>query len=188
MSSSSVELPDDAELVALARKGDRSAFAALLERHGREVYGLAFRLTRDHDLASDVAQETWIRVWRGLSSFRGDAAFSTWLYRIAVNTASTARRRHARHQQTALADVVEPEDHSNPQPEGRVDQLELRHRLGQALSQLPPGLRTVVVMKDVYGWSHSEISTALDISLTAAKVRLHRAHQRLQRYLHEESR
>ena len=105
MSSSSVELPDDAELVALAREGDRSAFADLLERHGREVYRLAFRLTHDHELASDVAQETWIRVWRGLSSFRGDAAFSTWLYRIAVNTASTARRRHARHQQTALTEV-----------------------------------------------------------------------------------
>lgn len=186
MDTSSVELPDDSELVALARQGDRAAFAGLLERHGREVYHLAFRLTHDHELASDVAQETWIRAWRGLSAFRGDASFSTWLYRIAVNTASTARRRQARHQQTALADVTEPEDRSNPQPEGRVDQLELRNRLGRALSQLPPGLRTVVVMKDVYGWSHSEISTALDISITAAKVRLHRAHQRLQRHLHEE--
>ena len=187
MSSSSVELPDDAELVGLARAGDRLAFAQLLDRHGREVYRLAFRLTHDQELAADVAQETWIRVWRGLSSFRGEAAFSTWLYRIAVNTAATARRRHARHPQAALTEITEPEDHANPQPEGRVDQLELRHRLGQALSQLPPGLRTVVVMKDVYGWSHSEISAALDISVTAAKVRLHRAHQRLQRYLHEES-
>lgn len=186
MDSSSVELPDDSELAAFAGQGDRAAFAELLERHGRDVYHLAFRLTHDRELASDVAQETWIRAWRGLASFRGDAAFSTWLYRIAVNTASTARRRHARHQQTALADVVEPEDRSHPQPEGRVEQLELRNRLGRALSQLPASLRTVVVMKDVYGWSHSEISTALDISVTAAKVRLHRAHQRLQRYLHEE--
>lgn len=187
MSSSSVELPDDGELVALARGGDRLAFAELLERHGGEVYRLAFRLTRHHELAADVAQETWIRVWRGLSSFRGDAAFTTWLYRIAVNTAATARRRYARHQQTALTDIAEPEDRSNPQPEGRLDQLELGDRLGQALGQLPAGLRTVVVMKDVYGWSHVEISAALDISVTAAKVRLHRAHQRLQRYLHEES-
>jgi len=187
MSTTSVEVPDDSELVAAACQGDRSAFAQLLERHGREVYGLVFRLTRDHELASDVAQETWIRAWRGLSSFRGDAAFTTWLYRIAVNTAATARRRQARHQQTALADIVEPEDRSQPQPEGRLDQLELRRRLGQALGQLPLGLRTVVVMKDVYGWSHLEIGTALGISVTAAKVRLHRAHQRLQRYLHEEA-
>ena len=187
MSSSSVEIPDDGELVSLARQGSRFAFAELLERHGRDVYRLAFRLTHDHEIASDVAQETWIRVWRGLSSFRGDAAFATWLYRIAVNTASTARRRHIRHEHAALAEVVEPEGRSDPQPEGRVDQLELRSRLDQALSQLPPGLRTVVVMKDVYGWTHAEISTALDISVTAAKVRLHRAHQRLQRYLHEES-
>ena len=187
MSTTSVEVPDDLELVAAATRGDRLAFAQLLERHGREVYGLAFRLTRDHELASDVAQETWIRAWKGLSTFRGDAAFTTWLYRIAVNTAATARRRQARHQETALTEVVEPEDRTHPQPEGRVDQLELRRRLGQALRQLPPGLRTVVIMKDVYGWSHREISSALDISVTAAKVRLHRAHQRLQRYLHEEA-
>lgn len=187
MSSSSVELPDDADLVDLARQGDRAAFAELLERHSGEVYRLAFRLTHNHELAADVAQETWIRVWRGLANFRADAAFTTWLYRIAVNSASTARRRQARQEPTPLSQVVEPEDHTNPQPEGRVDQLQLRDRLGQALSQLPPGLRTVVVMKDVYGWSHSEISTALEISVTAAKVRLHRAHQRLQRSLHEES-
>ena len=186
MSGSSVELPDDEELVSLAREGDRGAFAELLGRHGREVYGLAFRLTRSYELASDVAQETWIRAWRGLPAFRGEAAFATWVYRIAVNTAATARRRNARHQQALIADVVEAEDHSLPQPEGRVDQIELRQRLDHALGQLPPGLRAVVVMKDVYGWSHSEISTALGISVTAAKVRLHRAHQRLQKYLHEE--
>ena len=186
MSNKSVELPDDEELVALARGGDRPAFAELLGRHGRDVYSLAFRLTHNHELASDIAQETWIRVWRGLPTFRGDAAFTTWLYRIAVNTSATARRRNARHQTTVLTEVVEPEDHNTLQPEGRVDQLELRHRLGDALGQLPPGLRAVVVMKDVYGWTHLEISTALGISTTAAKVRLHRAHQRLQRYLHED--
>ena len=187
MSTTSVEVPDDSELVAAAIQGDRLAFTQLLERHGREVYGLVLRLTRDHELASDVAQETWIRAWKGLSTFRGDAAFTTWLYRIAVNTAATARRRQARHRQTALTDIVEPEDRTHPQPEGRADQLELRRRLSQALGHLPPGLRTVVIMKDVYGWSHLEISTALDISVTAAKVRLHRAHQRLQKYLHEET-
>ena len=187
MSGSSVELPDDAELAASAVGGDRLAFAELLGRHAGEVYGLAFRLTHDHDLAADVAQETWIRAWRGLSSFRGDAAFTTWLYRITVNTAATARRRRARHPQTPLTEIAEPQDHTSPAPEGRVDQLELRHRLSQALGQLPPGLRAVVVMKDVYGWSHLEISAALKISVTAAKVRLHRAHQRLQRYLHEDS-
>ena len=147
----------------LARKGDRSAFAGLLERHGREVYRLAFRLTHDHDLASDVAQETWIRVWRGLSSFRGDAAFSTWLYRIAVNTASTARRRHARHQQAALADVIEPEDRSNPQPEGRVDQTGAQASARASTRPAPSGLADggchercvrVVALRDQHGPRH----------------------------------
>ena len=123
MSGSSVELPDDVELVELAREGDRSAFAQLLGRHGRDVYNLAFRLTHNHELACDISQETWIRVWRGLSSFRGEAAFATWLYRIAVNTSATARRRNARHQPALLPEEVEAEDHASLHPEGRVDQL-----------------------------------------------------------------
>lgn len=188
MGKSSVETPDDVELVALAQQGDRAAFGKLVERHGPEIYQLAFRLTRHRELAADVAQETWIRAWKGLLSFRREAAFTTWLYRITVNTASSARRKHGRHQTTDLADAPEPEALESSLPEHNVDQAELRNRLSLALHSLPPGLRTVVVMKDVEGWSHQEIADALEISVTAAKVRLHRAHQRLQRRLHEEPR
>lgn len=188
MRKSNVETPDDEELVALAQHGDRTAFGKLVERHGLEIYQLAFRLTRDREMAADVAQETWIRAWKGLHSFRGEAAFTTWIYRITVNTAASARRKHGRHQTADLAEAPEPEALESSLPEHNVDQAELRGQLSRALHSLPPGLRTVVVMKDVQGWSHQEIADALEISVTAAKVRLHRAHQRLQRRLHEEPR
>jgi RNA polymerase sigma-70 factor (ECF subfamily) len=188
MSKWSVETPDDGDLVARARQGDRQAFAVLVGRHSAEIYNLAYRLTRHRELAADVAQETWIRTWRGLENFRGDAAFGTWVYRITVNTAATAKRKQLRHQTTDLDDAPEPEAPDSALPDRGVDQAELRQRIGRALRSLPPGLRAVVVMKDVHGWSHREIAAALGISTTAAKVRLHRAHQRLQRRLHEEPR
>jgi RNA polymerase sigma-70 factor, ECF subfamily len=186
MSESSVEWPDDGELVALAQRGDRQAFAKLVGRHTAEIYQLAFRLTRNRELAADVAQDTWIRAWKGLQSFRGEAAFSTWIYRITVNTAASARRKQGRRQTSELAEAPEPEASESVLPERNIDQAELRNRLNRALQSLPAGLRTVVVMKDVEGWSHHEIASSLEISVTAAKVRLHRAHQRLQRRLHEE--
>jgi len=186
MRKSSVESPDDAELVVLAQRGDRQAFAALVGRHSAEIYQLAFRLTRHRELAADVAQDTWIRVWKGLHSFRGEAAFGTWIYRITVNTAASARRKQGRQQTLDLTEAPEAEAPESVLPERNIDQAELRSRLDRALQSLPAGLRTVVVMKDVEGWSHHEIASALEISVTAAKVRLHRAHQRLQRRLHEE--
>jgi RNA polymerase sigma-70 factor (ECF subfamily) len=178
----------DAQLVQLAQSGDRAAFAALFRRHNSDVFNLAFRLTQSRDLATDVSQETWIRVWRGIESFRGEASFATWVYRITVNTASTWRVRRSRHATVDLSVVAEPEVSDVKElPEQVAENTDLRARISRALAGLPPGLRTVVVMKDVYGWTHQEIAETLGISVTAAKVRLHRAHQRLQSRLREPS-
>ena len=84
---------DDEELVRLAREGDRAAFSALVVRHQNEVFTLALRLVGDRELAADVAQEAFVRGWRALPKFRGEARFSTWIYRITVNTASALRSR-----------------------------------------------------------------------------------------------
>jgi RNA polymerase sigma-70 factor (ECF subfamily) len=180
-----VESPGDDELVDLAAGGDRLAFGSLVGRHGSSVYQLAFRLTRDSELAADVAQETWIRAWRGLPSFRREASFGTWIYRITANTAASARRRRGRHPTSDLAALPEPEAGPATHPEAVADRAEMARLLGTALSSLSSSLRVVVVMKDVEGWTHLEIAQALGISVTATKVRLHRAHQRLQRYLRE---
>ncbi len=184
-SSLRVESLDEATLVASAAGGDRLAFDELVRRHQQEVYTLAVRLLGNHEMAADVTQDALIRAWRHLGTFRGDAAFSTWLYRITVNTAWSARHR-ARRLATTDIDQVEHElpgiDHVGMAGEA----MRVREAFRRALGELTPGARSVVVLKDVYGWSHAEVADSLGISVTAAKVRLHRARGALQRLLEDE--
>lgn len=184
--SDPVEEGRESELIARAQGGDRAAFAALVRAHQDEVYTLARRLVGDPHLAADIAQETLVRAWRALPKFRGDSKLSTWLHRITVNTAWTHRDRARRNAAIPLDEVAERAALPGPDdPETAGELLELRGRLRSALNQLPEGQRQVVVMKDVYGWSHAEISEAMGITVTAAKVRLHRARARLARDLEE---
>jgi RNA polymerase sigma-70 factor (ECF subfamily) len=179
-----VESGTERELVDRARRGDRAAFAALVRAHQDEVYTLARRLVGDPHLASDVAQEALIRAWRAMPKFRGDAKLSTWLHRITVNTAWSQRRRARRHSGPSIEEIGElaaPEGIDHPVFAGEI--LDLRRRLKAALDRLPVSQRQVVVLKDVYGWSHAEIARSIGISETAAKVRLHRARARLARDL-----
>lgn len=183
---SQVERDKERELITRAQRGDRAAFAALLREHQDEVYTLARRLVGDPHLASDVAQEALIRAWRALPKFRGDSRLSTWLYRITVNTAWTHKKRTRRHQASSIDDHVDmaaPIDSAHPEVAGEI--MELRGRLRVALDRLPDAQREVVVLKDIYGWSHAEIAESMGISVTAAKVRLHRARARLARDLEE---
>ena len=183
-----VESEKEQELIARAQQGDRAAFAALVRAHQNEVYTLARRLVGDPHLASDVAQETLIRAWKALPRFRGEAQLSTWLHRITVNTAWTLKKRAKRHAAAPIDEVTElPAPLGPDHPEVAGELLELRGRLRIALDRLPVGLRQVVVLKDVYSWSHAEISDAMDISVTASKVRLHRARTRLAKDLEDAS-
>lgn len=160
-------------------------FDEFVNEHRSRVYGVAMRLVSDPELAADVVQETFLRAWRGLARFRGESQVSTWLHRIAINTALTARRRAARNDNTPLDTMDETAAESTPysDPERRGEMLDLRARLEAALDELPPGHKAVVVLKDIEGWSHSEIADRLGISESAAKVRLHRAHRKLAQLL-----
>lgn len=178
-----VELPDESGLVRLAQRGDGSAFAQLVRNHQDEVFTLALRLVNRHDLAADVSQESFIRAWRALPSFRGDAAFSTWLHRIVVNTAWTLRRRALRQQGSVLDERSLALADQGMSPESAADAVGFRPALRRELAALPEPQRVVVVMKDVYGWSHQEVADTLGISVAAAKVRLHRARKRLRERL-----
>ena len=181
-----VENENEKELIARAQKGDRAAFAALVRAHQNEVYTLARRLVGDPHLAADVTQEALIRAWKALPRFRGDAQLSTWLHRITVNTAWTQKKRAKKHAGPSVDEYVElpaPVDGDHPEFAGEI--VELRGRLRHALDSLPDGQRQVVIMKDVYGWSHAEIAETMEISVTAAKVRLHRARARLAKDLEE---
>ena len=184
MSSRSVQDHDEA-LVRRARDGDKEAYGELVRRTQNEVFTLALRLTGNHHTAADVAQEAFVRGWKAIARFRGDAAFGTWMHRITVNTAWTLRRNARRHEGVPLDDAPPLPERHEPSPEQHGENVELRAALDQALGRLPAAQRSVVVMKDVYGWTHAEVADALGITVTAAKVRLHRARKRLRELLGE---
>jgi RNA polymerase sigma-70 factor, ECF subfamily len=169
-----------AELVARARLGDQEAFAQLVRDTSAETYTLAYRLTGDEEDARDVAQESYLRAYRGLKRFRGDAQFSTWLYRITANCAASHLGRRTRRRTEALPDELQVADvDPDRDPVARADATLLRDRLEVALADLPPKLRAVAVLRDVYDLPHEAIAAELGISESAAKVRLHRARRKL---------
>ena len=174
MQREQVEPQEPQDLVARARTGDREAFGELVRIHQHEVYTLAVRLVRDRDMASDVAQDAFIRAWRAMPKFRGDAKFSTWLHRITVNTAWTHRTKKNRVRLDPLESLNADPESTSLDPVRAGEAASARPEIEEALLSLTEPIRAVVVLKDVYGWSHTEIGEHLDISVTAAKVRLHR--------------
>lgn len=160
---------------------DREEFDQIVTEHRGRLYRVALGVVADPELAADVVQDTLLRAWRGLARFRGEAAIGTWLHRIAVNTALTARRRAMRlgGRTAEMDDDYAAEATPENDPERGGEAMELRRSLERALDSLPAGQRDVVVLKDVEGWSHADIALRLGISESAAKVRLHRAHRRL---------
>jgi RNA polymerase sigma-70 factor (ECF subfamily) len=171
---------DEAALIALAKNGDRPAFDELVRRTYAETYTLAYRLTGDEEDARDVVQDTYLRAFSGLKRFRGDAQFSTWLYRITANCASTQLGKRARRRHEELVDDAPfVDERVEIDPQLRADGTVLRDRLQAAIAALPPKLRAVVVLRDVYDLPHDDIARELGISQSAAKVRLHRARRKL---------
>jgi RNA polymerase sigma-70 factor (ECF subfamily) len=174
-------------LVARARDGDKSAFEELVRLTSPACYALAFRLVGNEDDARDVVQDAYLRAYRGLRRFRGEAGFATWLHRITVNCAATLLERRSKASCDQLDDLDDSaqliERRSERDPESAASTADDRERLVEALGELPDQLRLVVVLRDVYDLSHREIAKELGISQAAAKVRLHRARRRLRERL-----
>jgi RNA polymerase sigma-70 factor (ECF subfamily) len=173
------------ELLAACRRGDPKAFEEVVRATYRHVYTQAYRLVGDRQEAEDVAQEVYLRVYRGLAGFREEAQFETWLYRIVANTALSHLRRRGR-----FGDLLkEPEDATAELPADvrLAEQAADRDSLARALASLSPALRVVVILKDVYGLSCVEIGEELGgVSEGAVKVRLHRARKQLKEILFED--
>jgi RNA polymerase sigma-70 factor (ECF subfamily) len=177
---------DQGELIRAAQQGEREAFDELVRQSYVEVFTLAYRLTGNEEDARDVAQDAYLRAWRGIGRFRGEAQFSTWMYRITANVASTHTRRRSRLRTEQLDDHAEPvEERYESLPGPAAESAEALERITDAIETLPAKLRHVVVLKDVYGLSHEDIAAELDISVAAAKVRLHRARRKLKDMLYE---
>ena len=176
----------NSELVKKSQLGDKSAFEELVKRHQDLVFSLSFKLTGNRELANDVAQEAFIRAWKAIDKFRGDSTFGTWIYRITVNTAWTLRKKAKKHYSLNTEDTQEPvviDEKKDPELVAINSDLSLVLR--KALNQIPLEQRIIVELKNIEGRSHKEIADYLDISVTAAKVRLHRAHQKLRNILEE---
>ena len=130
---------------------------------------------------------TFLPLWSGFRRFRGDAQFSTWMYRITANTAYTVVKRRRRNRAETLDDVDEPAElRVEARPEEAAESAELLDDIAAALRELAPKLRAIVILKDVYGLSHEEIAGELGISVAAAKVRLHRGRKKLRDLLYDE--
>ena len=163
----------ETQLIQRACEGDGRAVKQLYDRYGPRVYAVVRRIAGDDDLARDYAQEAWIRAIRALPTFRGDARFSTWLHRIAVNAALQASRRvetRRRHEGPL------PEDVPLPQVVGDVL---LEQRLEAALDRLPEGMRKVLILHDVEGYTHEEIGEAMGVTAGTSKSQLFKARAKM---------
>ena len=168
---------NESELIERARGGDEAAIRALYERHAPRVYAVVRRLANDDALAEDWAQEAWVRAIRALPHYRGDAKFSTWLHRIAVNSALQGKRwreRRTRHEEP-LPPVV-------PSRESGGRTL-LRVQLERALRALPTRMRQVLVLHDVEGYTHEEIGRVLGVAAGTSKSQLFKARARMRELL-----
>lgn len=179
------------DLIARAQNGDGDAFASLFHSHSRRVYALCMQMTGNVAEAEDLTQEAFMQVFRKLSCFRGDSAFSTWLYRVAVNTVlMKLRRRTVR--QVSLDEPLNADFSEVPREYGGDDSRLLstpdRMALAEAIRQLPTGCRRIFILHHIDGYEHREIAQLLRCSTGNSKSQLHKAKLKLRAFLFGENR
>lgn len=168
----------DAAIVRRAIEGDERAMRLLWNQHAPHVDAVVRRIAGDPDLAEDIAQEVWIQIFRALPSWRGDAKFSTWVHRVAINRTLNALRRTRR---LALVETGIEEDSAFVEQDG--DRSMLAASIEEAARQLSPGARTVFLLHDVEGYTHQEIAAELGITPGGSKSQLFKARAKLRRLL-----
>jgi len=176
----------DAQLIAHAQRGDELAFATLFEAHKRRVYSLCLRMVGDPTEAEDLSQEAFLQVFRKLSTFRGESAFSTWLHRLVVNVVLMHLRKKGL-QQISLDEVDNSQEEPVKREYGDDDRRLLgsvdRVNLERAIAELPPGYRAVFILHDVEGYEHNEIAQIMNYSIGNSKSQLHKARLKLREWL-----
>jgi RNA polymerase sigma-70 factor (ECF subfamily) len=174
---------EDHALVRAAASGDMRAFEALYRKHSRRVYAVLWRLCGHEGRAEDLVQEAFVRAWQALPAFRFESAFSTWLHRLAVNTA-LMELRSRRGGEALETDDAQIEYHATADSAGSRTALGMD--LERAVATLPPRARAVLVLYDVEGWKHEEIAAELGMAVGSSKAQLHRARQLLRTRLGED--
>jgi RNA polymerase sigma-70 factor (ECF subfamily) len=156
--------------IAAAARGDRRAFERLYRAYGQRIFALCLRMTADRGTAEELVQDVFVRAWEKLGSFRGDAAFGTWLHRVAVNIVLSRRKQDGVHRERTVDDET-----SLDAAPARAVSVGDRLDLEAAIAGLPTGARRVFVLHDVEGYTHEEIGDLLGITAGGSKAQLHRA-------------
>jgi RNA polymerase sigma-70 factor (ECF subfamily) len=189
----SISDPPSEELVLVraAKGGDDKAFGELVKRYDRNVFRIAQHITQNREDAEDVVQDAFLKAYTNLQQFQEQSKFYTWLVRIAVNEALMKLRRRRPERMVSLDEDIKTEDDSVPRevadwapnPEQNYNQAELKEILSRTIQGLPPGFRTVFILRDVEGLSTEETAEALELSIPAVKSRLLRARLQLRERL-----
>ncbi|QHN02728.1 sigma-70 family RNA polymerase sigma factor [Granulicella sp. WH15] len=187
---------EDADLVAALKAGSETAFAVLISQYSQPIYSLIARSLQDPADAADITQEVFIKVFRSIGSFHGEASLRTWLYRIALREASNQRRWWTRHkrQELTIDEQAETEDgdgislaetlpDSRPSPYEQASQSQVKIRIEDALRKLPEVYRTVIVLREIEGFAYEEIAEILDVPAGTVKSRLTRGRAALKEIL-----
>lgn len=181
----------DVELVKAARDGDMDAYDQLVRRYQERIYATVYHMTSNHEDANDLAQETFIKAYAALKSFKGDSSFYTWVYRIAVNKTINFLKQRKNKTSLSLNDLdfnIENDPElvalvSDKTPRRDIALVELQGKLNEALQKLSDVHRMVVTLHDVQGLSHEEIAQIMDCNVGTVRSRLFYARQQLQAYL-----
>lgn len=180
----------DSKLVEQVQRGDRAAFNVLVLKYQHKVLKLVNRYVRDQAEAEDIAQEAFIKAYRALPSFRGDSAFYTWLYRIAINTAKNSLVSGRRRLVDYDLDMQDPEDYrgqallkDSDTPEAMLLTDEIRQTVQEAMEQLPEDLREAIMLRELEGLSYEEIATAMDCPVGTVRSRIFRAREAIDKKL-----
>jgi len=187
------EAVDELTLVRAAKAGDISAYEQLVRRYDRNVFRIAQHITHNREDAEDVVQDAFLKAYENLAKFQEQSKFYTWLVRIAVNEALMRLRQRRPERTVSLDEDVRTEEDTvprevadwSPNPEQLYSQSEMREILQRTIQGLPPGFRTVFVLRDVEGLSTEETAEALDLSIPAVKSRLLRARLQLRERLNK---
>jgi RNA polymerase sigma-70 factor (ECF subfamily) len=181
----------ETQLIERAQRGDEAAFGALFESHKRRVYSLCLRMTANTAEAEDLSQEAFLQLFRKISTFRGESAFSTWLHRLVVNVVLMHLRKKGL-QQVSLDEPDTSQDEPVRRDFGDEDRRLMKSvdRLGleRAIAKLPGGYRTVFILHDIEGYEHNEIAEIMNCSVGNSKSQLHKARMKLREGLREEQR
>jgi RNA polymerase sigma-70 factor (ECF subfamily) len=172
----------DKKLVERVQKGDKGAFDLLVLKYQHKIVNLIMRYVRDPELAQDIAQEAFIKAYRALPRFRGDSAFYTWMYRIAVNTAKNHLAAQRRRPMDVELDLQDPEQYDlhaklkeTDTPEGVTLSNELKGTVERAIAALPEDLRTAIVLRELEGMSYEEIAQTMECPVGTVRSRIFRA-------------